>query len=82
MSSTAFFIGLGNYERAIELQKQICERFEREETEGKASENYGFELMELAGLYFGNNDTIRVDSCNQILQKNPYLEKILQEYVE
>lgn len=74
--------GLGNYERAIELQKQICERFEQEETEGKASENYGFELMELAGLYLENNDTIRVDSCNQILQKNPYLEKILQEYVE
>ena len=74
--------GLGNYEKAIELQRQACERLEQEETEGKASENYGFELMELARLYLANNDTIRMDSCNQILRKNPYLEKILQEYME
>lgn len=74
--------GLGNYERAIELQRQVCERLEQEETEGKASENYGFELMELARLYSANNDTIRMDSCNQILRKNPYIEKILQEYLE
>lgn len=74
--------GLGNYEKAIELQKQICERIGKEETEGKTSENYGFELIELARLYLANNDTIRMDSCNQILRKNPYLEKILQEYME
>ena len=73
--------GLGNYEKAIELQRQACERLEQEETEGKASKNYGFELIELARLYLANNDTIRMDSCNQILRKNPYImEKYFQEH--
>lgn len=74
--------GSNNYDKAIELQRQICERIEKEETEGRVSKNYGFELMELSGFYLANNDTIRMDSCNQILRNNPYLEKILQEYME
>lgn len=44
-------------DRAIELQKQICERIEQEEPEGKASENYGYELIELATLYLANKMT-------------------------
>lgn len=74
--------GLGNYERAIELQRQICERIEKEEPEGKASENYGYELIELATLYLANKDTIRTDSCTQELRKNPYMKKLLQEHIE
>ncbi|GGK00088.1 hypothetical protein GCM10007084_24380 [Parabacteroides faecis] len=77
-----YLVILKNYDKAIELQRQICERIEKEETEGRASENYGFELMKLSELYLANNDTIRMDSCHQILQKNPYIEKILQEYNE
>ena len=69
--------GLGNYERAIELQKQVCERISQEEQEGKASESYGYELMELATLYLANKDTIRTDSCTQELRKNPYIKSYL-----
>lgn len=72
--------GLGNYERAIELQKQVCERIGQDEQEGKASESYGYELMELATLYLANKDTIRTDSCTQELRKNPYMEKLLKEH--
>lgn len=71
--------GLDNYDRAIELQKQICERIEKEEPEGKASENYGYELAGLANLYLANEDTIRTDSCLLELRKNPYMEKLFQE---
>ena len=71
--------GLNNYDKAIELQKKVCERIEKEEAEGKASESYGYELMELATLYLNNKDTLRTDSCLLELKKNPYLEKILQE---
>ena len=71
--------GLNNYDRAIELQKQICERIEKEEPEGKASENYGYELAGLANLYLANEDTIRTDSCLLELRKNPYMEKLFQE---
>lgn len=73
--------GLGNYEKAIELQRKVCERIEKEEAEGKASESYGYELMDLATLYLANSDTIRVDSCVQELRKNPYImEKYFQEH--
>ena len=71
--------GLNNYDRAIELQKQICERIEKEEPEGKASENYGYELAGLANLYLANEDTIRTDSCLLELRKNPYMEMLFQE---
>ena len=71
---------LNDYDRAIELQKQICERIEQEEPEGKASENYGYELIELATLYLANKDTIHTDSCTQELRKNPYMEKLLKEH--
>ncbi len=72
--------GLGNYERAIELQKQVCERISQEEQEGKASESYGYELMELATLYLANKDTIRTDSCTQELRKNPYIKSYLETF--
>ena len=71
--------GLDNYDRAIELQKQICERIEKEEPEGKASENYGYELAGLANLYLANEDTIRTDSCLLELRKNPYMEELFQK---
>ena len=71
---------LNDYDRAIELQKQICERIEQEEPEGKASENYGYELIELATLYLANKDTIHTDSCTQELRKNSYMEKLLKEH--
>lgn len=71
--------GLNNYDKAIELQKKVCERIEQEEPEGKASELYGYELMELANLYLTNADTLRTDSCLQELRKNPYIEKLLGE---
>ncbi|WP_140392860.1 hypothetical protein [Parabacteroides sp. An277] len=71
--------GLNNYDKAIELQKKVCERIEQEEPEGKASELYGYELMELANLYLTNADTLRTDSCLQELRKNPYMEKLLEE---
>ena len=71
--------GLNNYDRAIELQKQICERIEKEEPEGKASENYGYELAGLANLYLANEDTIRTDSCLLELRKNPYMEELFQK---
>ena len=70
--------GLNNYGRAIELQKQICERIEKVEPEGKASESYGRELAGLANFYLAINDTIRTDSCLLELRKNPYMEKLFQ----
>ena len=72
--------GLNDYEKAIELQKKVCERIEKEEEDGKASESYGYELMELARLYLANEDTIHTDSCVLELQKNPYMEKYFQEH--
>ena len=72
--------GLNNYDKAIELQKKVCERIEKEEAEGKASESYGYELMELATLYLNNKDTLRTDSCLLELKKNPYMEKLLKEH--
>lgn len=71
--------GLNDYEKAIELQRKVCERIEKEEAEGKASESYGYEMVNLAMLYKENRDSIRMDSCTQILRKNPYIEKFLQE---
>ena len=70
--------GLGDYDRAIELQKQVCARVEQEEAEGKASESYGYELFGLADLYLGNGDTIRTDSCLLELRENPYLRMLFQ----
>ena len=71
--------GLDNYERAIELQKQICDRIEKEEPEGKASESYGYELAGLANLYLAIDDTVRIDSCLLELRKNPYMEGFFKE---
>ena len=71
--------GLNRYDRAIELQKQVCERIEKEEPEGKASESYGYELAGLANLYLAIDDTVRIDSCLLELRKNPYMEKLFQE---
>lgn len=71
--------GLNDYDKAIELQKKVCERIEQEDTEGKSSESYGYGLMELARLYLANEDTIHTDSCVLELRKNPYMEKLFQE---
>ena len=69
--------GLNNYDRAIELQQQICERVEKEDADGRKGEWYLLEILNLSILYDAIGDSFHSDSCYQIYSANPYYQKYM-----
>lgn len=69
--------GLNNYDRAIELQQQICERVEKEDAEGRDGKWYLLEILNLSILYDVIGDSFHSDSCYQIYSANPYYQKYM-----
>ena len=69
--------GLNNYDRAIELQQQICERVEKEDADGRKGEWYLLDILNLSILYDAIGDSFHSDSCYQIYSANPYYQKYM-----
>ena len=69
--------GLNNYGRAIELQRQVCERVEQEDADGRKGEWYLLEILNLSILYDAIGDSFHSDSCYQIYTANPYYQKYM-----